>query len=86
MIRSWKADVYCFQETKIEGDINNIVKDLWANRTSGTRGGILIKWDGIVCTGEVSSVSCKFTGKSQDYSWFLTGIYAPTNRIEREEV
>jgi len=30
LIHEWKADVYCFQETKIEGDISNIVKDLWA--------------------------------------------------------
>lgn len=49
LIHEWKADVFCFQETKIEGDISNIIKDLWANRgvkfcqleASGTSGGIL---------------------------------------------
>ncbi|KAG5605940.1 hypothetical protein H5410_027432 [Solanum commersonii] len=46
LIHSWKADIYCFQETKIEGEIGSFVKDLWANRwvkycqleASGTRG------------------------------------------------
>ncbi|WMV43213.1 hypothetical protein MTR67_036598 [Solanum verrucosum] len=99
LIHEWKADVYCFQETKIQGDIKNLVKDLWANRgvrfcqleASGTRGGILILWDEKVWTGEVSSLgayslTCKFTGKNRDFTWCLTGIYAPNNRVEREEV
>ncbi|KAH0712389.1 hypothetical protein KY285_007948 [Solanum tuberosum] len=49
-------------ETKIQGDIKNLVKDLWANRgvrfcqleASGTRGGVLILWDEKVWTGEAS--------------------------------
>ncbi|KAG5594744.1 hypothetical protein H5410_035976 [Solanum commersonii] len=32
------------------------------------------------------SLSCKFTGKNRDFTWCLTGIYAPNNRVEREEV
>lgn len=32
------------------------------------------------------SLTCKFTGKNQDLTWFLTGIYAPNNRVEREQV
>ncbi|WMV46577.1 hypothetical protein MTR67_039962 [Solanum verrucosum] len=73
LIQGWKADVYCFQETKIEEDVRNIVKDYWANRgvgfcqleASGTRGGILIPWDEKFWTGDVSnvgaySISCKF--------------------------
>ncbi|WMV15422.1 hypothetical protein MTR67_008807 [Solanum verrucosum] len=32
LIQGWKADVYCFQETKIQGDVRNIIKDLWSNR------------------------------------------------------
>lgn len=46
MIHSWKADVYCFHETKIEGEIRELVRELWAYRwvkfaqlkASGTRG------------------------------------------------
>lgn len=45
MIYSWKADVFCFQDSKLEGDIRGIVKELWADRwvkfaqleASGTR-------------------------------------------------
>lgn len=29
---NWKADVVCLEETKLEGDISNIVKDIWGNR------------------------------------------------------
>lgn len=58
LIHCWKVDVYCLKKSKIEGDIKNIVKDLWANRWAkfcqhearGTRGGILILWDGKVWT------------------------------------
>lgn len=46
LVQKWKADVFCFQETKIEGDIEEIIKQLWGNRgvkygqleASGTRG------------------------------------------------
>lgn len=42
-------------------------------------------------TGKISSLGayalpCKFTGINQDFTWFLTRIYAPNNREEREEV
>ncbi|KAG5631925.1 hypothetical protein H5410_003642 [Solanum commersonii] len=97
--KNWKADIYCFQETKIEGENGSLVKYLWANRwvkycqleASGTRGGILIMWDGRVWSGEVSSlgaysITCKLTGINQDLIWFLTGIYAPNSREKREEV
>lgn len=98
MLRIWKADVVCFQETKLEGEIANIVKEIWGSRwadyvqleASGTRGGILIMWDKRIWEGEVSSVgaysvSCCFSGKNQDFKWHLTGVYAPNDRVEREE-
>lgn len=48
-------------------------------------------WDGRVWEGETSSVgayslSCKFIGKNQDLKWVLTGVYAPNDRGEKEEV
>lgn len=76
-----------------------MVKDLWANKwvrftqleAGGSRGGILMLWDERIWKGELSSLgayslTCKFTRKNQDFSWFLTGIYAPNNIEEREEV
>ena len=64
MIRTWKADVVCFQETKMEGEIANEVKEIWGSRwadyvqleASGTKGGIIIMWDKRRWDGEVSSV------------------------------
>lgn len=64
MMNNWKADVFCFQESKLEGDIREIVKELWANRwgkfaqlkVSGTRGGIVVLWDKRVWDGEISSL------------------------------
>lgn len=98
MSRIWKADVVCFQETKLETGIANIVKEIWDSRwevyvqleASGTRGGILIMWDKRIWKGEVSSmgaysVSCCFYGKNQDFKWHLTGVYAPNDRVERED-
>lgn len=46
LITKWKADIFCFQETKLEGDIEEVVYQLWGNRgirfmqlkASGTRG------------------------------------------------
>nr|XP_009767855.1 PREDICTED: uncharacterized protein LOC104218933 [Nicotiana sylvestris]XP_016468821.1 PREDICTED: uncharacterized protein LOC107791296 [Nicotiana tabacum] len=32
MMNKWTADVFCFQESKLKGDIREIVKELWANR------------------------------------------------------
>jgi len=32
MMKNWKADVVCFQETKVEGEIENIVKEVWGNK------------------------------------------------------
>jgi len=59
LMNTWRADVYCFQESKISGDISGIVKDLWANRkvkyaqleARGTRGGIIILWDSSIWKG-----------------------------------
>ena len=99
LICSWKDNIYCFQEIKIEEEIGSLVKDLWDNRwfkyrqleASGTRGGILIMWNGKLCSGEISSlgtysITCNLIGINEDLIWFLTCIYAPTSREERKEV
>ncbi|KAG5607522.1 hypothetical protein H5410_029014 [Solanum commersonii] len=60
MLRIWKADVVYFQETKREGEIANIIKEIWGSRwadyvqleASGTTGGILIMGDKRIWEGE----------------------------------
>ncbi|KAH0682681.1 hypothetical protein KY290_021262 [Solanum tuberosum] len=32
VLHIWRADVYCFQESKLRGDIRETIKELWANR------------------------------------------------------
>nr|XP_009596491.1 uncharacterized protein LOC104092571 [Nicotiana tomentosiformis]XP_016432332.1 PREDICTED: uncharacterized protein LOC107758988 [Nicotiana tabacum] len=99
LILNWKADVFCFQESKIEGDIEGIIKEIWGVRgikygqleASGTKGGILMLWDSKVWKGEVvttgaHSLTCKFESHSQDFNWHMTRVYAPNCIRERREV
>ncbi|WMV13618.1 hypothetical protein MTR67_007003 [Solanum verrucosum] len=69
-MNAWRADVYCFQESKINGDISGIVKDLWANRK--------VKYAQLEARGT--------RGEAQDLGWHFSGVYAPNSREEREEV
>ena len=29
LISNWKADIVCLQESKLEGEIHDIIKDIW---------------------------------------------------------
>ncbi|KAG5624619.1 hypothetical protein H5410_009837 [Solanum commersonii] len=67
LMKKWKADVYCLQETKISKDLEAMAKQLWSCRwmkcgyleAEGSCGGILLLWDSRI--------------------W----IYAPHTRIEK---
>lgn len=96
LLLEWKTDIVCLQESKIQGDI--IVRELWGHRwvkytqleVSGIRGGIIVMWDGRVWEGEVvcigaHTITCKFSGKTQEYTWHLSVVYAPNDRKKREE-
>lgn len=66
LLRQWKANIICLQETKLVLISNNIVRSLWGCRfldwcylpSSGASGGILHMWDRRVmekievCVGE----------------------------------
>ncbi|WMV41821.1 hypothetical protein MTR67_035206 [Solanum verrucosum] len=99
MLHIWRADVYCFQESKLRGDIRETIKELWANRrvkfaqleARGPKGGIIILWGSSIWEGEVCAVGAycitiRFLGKTQDFSWHLSGVYGPNDREERKEV
>nr|XP_016487802.1 PREDICTED: uncharacterized protein LOC107807866 [Nicotiana tabacum] len=87
------------QETKVEGDIEEIVRQIWGGRcvrytsleASCTRGRILLLWDCRVWKGEVLqtgayTLTCKFDALVQNFQCHITGVYAPNCRIERKEV
>lgn len=90
---TWEADIVCLQESKLEGNTEEKVKEIWGNRwanyiqleASGTRGGIVIIWDKREWIGEVSSlgmytVTCSFSENTQKFQWHMTGVYAPNDR------
>ncbi|XP_070015628.1 uncharacterized protein [Nicotiana sylvestris] len=62
LITKWEADTFCFHETKLEGDIEEMVYQLWGNR------------------------GIRFESQTQDFSWHMTGVYAPNCDRERQEV
>jgi len=94
----WKADVYCFQETKISREVESIAKQLWASRwmrcgyleADGSKGGILIMWDcriwkgSLVETGQFS-ITYRFDAVQTTFSWHLTGVYTSHIRNEKLE-
>jgi hypothetical protein len=53
MLKVWKADIVCLQETKLQGMSRSIVHSFWGSShvdwccldLSGALGGILIMWD-----------------------------------------
>ncbi|XP_070007559.1 uncharacterized protein [Nicotiana sylvestris] len=98
-VQNWRADIICMQETKVEGDIEEIIRQICGGRwvryasleASGTRGGILMLWDCRVWKGEVLqtgayTLTCKFDALLQNFQCHITGVYAPNCRIERKKV
>jgi endonuclease/exonuclease/phosphatase family metal-dependent hydrolase len=53
LLRHWKADIICLQETKLDFVSNSLVRSLWGCHfvdwcylaSRGAAGGILIMWD-----------------------------------------
>lgn len=99
LVVDWKADIICFQETKLQGGITDIVRQILGGRwktfasleASGTRGGILYMWDNKIWKGEILetgtyTLTCKFEAQLQDFACNITGVYAPNYYIEKGEV
>ncbi|KAG5595642.1 hypothetical protein H5410_036874 [Solanum commersonii] len=87
------------KETKLQGDIQEIGKQIWGERwvmyacleASGTREGIIMLWDSRVWKGEVQQIgvhtlTCSFEGLLQNFNCHITGVYAPNCNVERREV
>lgn len=43
-------------------------------------------WKGEVITTGSYSLTCRFESQTQDFSWHMTGVYAPNCDRERQEV
>jgi exonuclease III len=96
LIKMWKADVICLQETKLELVSRSLVKSLWGCHyvdwavigSVGASGGILVMWDRRVvekveeAIGQYS-VSCKFQNVEDQFEWAFSGVYGPNTDSDR---
>jgi exonuclease III len=82
LLRNWKPDLVCLQETKMEWIFASIVLGLWGGSFTGwtvlppsrASNGILLMWDkrAVECTEEAVgtfSISCKFERVMDQFVW-----------------
>jgi hypothetical protein len=96
LLRDWKVDIICLQETKVHGMSRSIVRSLWScNRVDwccldscGASGGILIMWDKRVvekvdvCLGEYT-LAVSFRNVVDRFVWAFAGVYGPHSDVDR---
>ena len=99
LLREWKCDVVCLQETEIASMNRQLVCSLWSCpymdlavlEVDRTAGGILIMWDKRVLDKmEVMvgtfSVSVKWQGVEDGFIWACSGVYGPNENNERGHI
>ncbi|KAG2705942.1 hypothetical protein I3760_05G081100, partial [Carya illinoinensis] len=80
LLREWKADIVCLQETKLKLINRNMVRSIWSCTyvdwvylaAKGASGGILVMWDRRVMEKieefvGVYSVACSFRSMADDF-------------------
>uniref|UniRef100_A0A2N9EUU7 Reverse transcriptase domain-containing protein n=1 Tax=Fagus sylvatica TaxID=28930 RepID=A0A2N9EUU7_FAGSY len=96
LLHLWKADVVCFQETKLMAVSQGLIRSLWRCRyvdwlsldSVGASGGIILMWDKrVVDRVDVAighfSVSCRFREVATGFEWAFSGVYGPNRAVER---
>jgi len=92
LLRDWKVDIICFQETKIQSLSRNVLRSLWGCNhvdwcsmdSNGALEGILIMWDTRVvekvdeCVGDFTLV-VSFRNFADHFVWTFAGIYGPNS-------
>jgi hypothetical protein len=88
ILRHWKADIVCLQETKMEFISSSFVRFLWSCAyadwcfvaSKGALGGILFMWDRRVvtkievCVGDYVA-ACSFKNVEDEFIWAFAGVY-----------
>lgn len=90
LLKGWKADVICLQETKMDQITNRVVRSLWGclhadwvyRGSDGALRGILLMWDRRVVEKMeedvgIYSISCKFRMVLDQHEWIFSGVYGP---------
>jgi exonuclease III len=96
LLREWKADIVCLQETKMEVISREVVHSVWGcvhvdwvNLGSrGTSGGILLMWDRRVVEKieeyvRQYVVAYVFRSVTANFNWGFAGVYGPNHDGER---
>ncbi|KAG6652145.1 hypothetical protein CIPAW_06G163400 [Carya illinoinensis] len=90
LLREWRADIVCLQETKLKLVTRKIVRSVWhcpyVNwvylASNGASGGILVMWDKRVVVKMEEfvrdyTVACSFEMVEDNFLWAFAGIYGP---------
>jgi hypothetical protein len=96
LLHHWKADVVCFQETKLTSVTQGLVRSLWCCKyvdwisldSIGASGGIILMWDRRVVERVDEaigcfSISCRFREVASSLEWVFSGVYGPNRAVER---
>lgn len=100
LVRKWKVDILCLQETKLQEWNAVLIHHIWGNRwaawvelkASGTRGGVIVLWDKrrwkcVDSQGgsySLSHVCWRVCRKNSD--GVSRGVYGPHTNPERREM
>ncbi|KAG6637440.1 hypothetical protein CIPAW_11G178800, partial [Carya illinoinensis] len=90
LLRDWRADIVCLQETKLKLVNRKIVRSVWHCpyvdwvylASNGASGGILVMWDKRVVVkmeefiGDYT-VACSFEMVEDNFLWTFAGTYGP---------
>jgi hypothetical protein len=96
---TWKVDIVCLQETKLEMITTILVQSLWRCpyvewcyvASIGASGGILLMWDRRVvskvdvCVGNFVAAS-SFRNVDDGLEWAFAGVYGPNRDIHRRRL
>jgi exonuclease III len=99
LLRQWRVDIVCLQETKLEHISRRIVNSVWGCpyvdwcyvAALGAAGGILLMWDKRVVSrldkeeGECV-VACSFKNVMDDFKWAFAGVYGPNGDFDRRRL
>ncbi|KAK4551239.1 hypothetical protein RGQ29_032449 [Quercus rubra] len=92
LLREWKCDTVCFQESKLDSTSSSLVKSLWGSPfvdwgaldAIHTAGGVILMWDKRVVERvdsvvESFSISVVLKGVLDGFEWICSEVYGPTD-------
>ena len=99
LLKEWKCDIVCFQETKLSSLDSPVVQSLWRNPfldwvaldAVNTIGGVLLVLDKRVvekvdCVVGLFSINVLLKGVVDDFVWACSGVYGPNDNSQRGDL